>query len=106
MPQARALPDILRAPSQSLWLQLQGQMDFAAAVPLPHAAAVSAAVSGSQVCGTCSTHLKHGVLGIIITQMHTPGLNTSCSIDSGVNRSSRATLRHELYFLAAAVSGS
>jgi hypothetical protein len=30
-----------------------GQRDFAAAVPLPHAAAISPAISGSQVCSTC-----------------------------------------------------
>jgi hypothetical protein len=64
----------------------KGQRDFAAEVPLPHAAAVSAAVSGSQVYSTHSTHLKHGVLGILITQRHTRGLNnTSFSIESGVN---------------------
>jgi hypothetical protein len=63
----------------------KGQRDFAAEVPLPHATAVSAAVSGSQVYSTRSTHLKHGVLGILITQRHTRGLNTSFSIESGVN---------------------
>jgi hypothetical protein len=43
-------------------------MDFAAAVPLPHAAAVYATVSGShgQVCGACSALVKNNVLGILI----------------------------------------
>jgi hypothetical protein len=44
-------------------------MDFAAAVPLPHAAAVYATVSGSH--GACSALVKHSVLGILIIQMHT-----------------------------------
>ncbi|KAJ7434323.1 hypothetical protein B0H11DRAFT_1938716 [Mycena galericulata] len=37
-----------------------GQRYFAAALPLQHAAAICAAVCGSQVCGTCSTGVSRG----------------------------------------------
>src|ERR1700761_5917921 len=38
--------------------------------------------------------------------MHALELDKPCRIESGVNWSSYPTLRHELYFFAAAVSGS
>jgi len=44
---------------------LGGQGNFAAAVPLPHAAAVYVAISSSQVCSACSARVKHTVLGIL-----------------------------------------
>ncbi|KAJ7805358.1 hypothetical protein B0H14DRAFT_2611446 [Mycena olivaceomarginata] len=59
----------------------RGQRDFAA---------------GSGAAAACSGSLSG-------SQMHTLGLNTSCSIDSGVNWSSRATLGQRQ---SAAVSGS